>query len=84
MISYDFSYGDLEIFLLILIRVTSFVFVCPFFGGRQTPNLVKIGFSMLLSVMLYGVKPFTPPDYNTVIGFTVIVLREVMAGFLIG
>ena len=84
MISYDFSYGDLEIFLLILVRVTSFVFVCPFFGGRQTPNLVKIGFSMLLSVMLFGTAPFSPPEYNTVMGFTVIVLKEILAGFLIG
>ncbi len=84
MINYDFSYGDLEIFLLILVRVASFVYVCPFFGGRQTPNLVKIGFSFLLSVMLYGVSPFEAPDYNTVIGFTVIILKEVMAGFLIG
>lgn len=84
MISYDFSYGDLEIFLLILVRVTSFVFVCPFFGGRQTPNLVKIGFSMLLSMMLFGTAPFSPPEYNTVMGFTVIVLKEILAGFLIG
>lgn len=84
MIDYQFSYGDLEIFILVLMRVASFVYVCPFFGGQQTPNLVKIGFSMLLSVMLFGAVPFTPPDYNTVIGFTVIVLKEVMVGFLIG
>ena len=84
MISYDFSYGDLEIFLLILVRIASFVYVCPFFGGRQTPNTVKIGFSMLLSIMLYGAAPFEAPAYNTVIGFTVIVLKEVLAGFLIG
>ena len=84
MIDYQFSYGDLEIFILVLMRVASFVYVCPFFGGQQTPNLVKIGFSMLLSVMLFGAVPFTPLDYNTVIGFTVIVLKEVMVGFLIG
>ena len=84
MLEQTFSYGDFEVFLLILIRVASFVFVCPFFGGRQTPNLVKIGFSMLLSIMLYGAVPFNPPDYNTVVGFTVIVLKEVMTGFLIG
>lgn len=84
MLDYNFSYGDLEIFLLIFVRVTSFVFICPFFGGRQTPNLVKIGFGMLLSILLYGAVPFNPPDYNTIIGYTVIVLKEVMVGFLIG
>ena len=84
MIDYSFSYGDLEIFLLILVRVTSFIFVCPFFGGRQTPNLVKIGFGLLLSILLYGAVPFNPPEYNTIAGYTVIVLKEVMAGFVIG
>lgn len=84
MLDYSFSYGDLEIFLLILVRVTSFVFVAPFFGGRQSPNLVKIGFSLLFTILLYGAVPFNPPDYDTIAGYTVIVLKEVMAGFLIG
>jgi flagellar biosynthetic protein FliR len=84
MLDYTFSYGDLEIFLLVVMRVTSFIFVCPFFGGRQTPNMVKIGFGLLLSILLFGAVPYTPPDYNTVAGYTIIVLKEVMVGFLIG
>lgn len=84
MIDYTFRYGDLEIFLLILVRITSFIFVCPFFGGRQTPNQVKIGFSIMLSILIYGAVPYEAPNYNTIIGYTVIVLKEVMAGFLIG
>lgn len=84
MIDYNFSYGDLEVFLLIVVRVTCFIFVCPFFGGRQTPNLVKVGFGLLLSVLLYGAVPRVAPNYNTVIGYTIIVLKEVTVGFLIG
>ena len=34
--------------------------------------------------MLYGAVPFYPPNYNTVAGYTVIVLKEVMVGLLIG
>ena len=84
MLDYTFSYGDLEVFLLILVRCATFIYVCPFFGGNQTPNLVKIGFSILLSIMLYGAVPIVVPDYNTIIGYTVIVLKEAMVGFLIG
>lgn len=84
MINHTFSYGDLEVYLLIVVRIMSFIFVCPFFGGRQTPNLVKIGYGLLLSVLLYGAVPFYPPNYNTVAGYTVIVLKEVMVGLLIG
>jgi flagellar biosynthetic protein FliR len=84
MINHTFSYGDLEVYLLIVVRIMSFIFVCPFFGGRQTPGMVKIGYGMLLSVLLYGAVPFYPPDYNTVAGYTVIVLKEAMVGLLIG
>jgi flagellar biosynthetic protein FliR len=62
----------------------TFIYVCPFFGGRQTPNLVKIGYGLLISILLYGAVPYTPPDYNTVAGYTVIVLKEAMVGLLIG
>lgn len=84
MIDYSFSYGDLEIYLLIVVRLMSFIFVCPFFGGTQTPNIVKIGYGLLLSVLLYGAVPFYPPDYNTVAGYAVIVLKEAMVGLVIG
>jgi flagellar biosynthetic protein FliR len=84
MIEHSFSYGDLEIYLLIVVRLMTFIYVCPFFGGRQTPNLVKIGYGLLISVLLYGAVPYTPPDYNTVAGYTVIVLKEAMVGLLIG
>lgn len=84
MINHTFSYGDLEVYLLIVVRIMSFIFVCPFFGGRQTPGMVKIGYGLLLSVLLYGAVPFYPPDYNTVAGYTVIVLKEAMVGLLIG
>lgn len=84
MLDYSFSYGDLEVYLLIVVRIMSFIYVCPFFGGNQTPNTVKIGYGLLLSILLYGAVPFYPPDYNTVAGYTVIVLKEAMVGLLIG
>ncbi|MBO5623044.1 MAG: flagellar biosynthetic protein FliR [Butyrivibrio sp.] len=84
MIEHSFSYGDLEVYLLIVVRLMTFIYVCPFFGGRQTPNLVKIGYGLLISILLYGAVPYTPPDYNTVAGYMVIVLKEAMVGLLIG
>ncbi|MCR4997760.1 MAG: flagellar biosynthetic protein FliR [Butyrivibrio sp.] len=84
MLDYSFSYGDLEIYLLIVVRLMTFIYVCPFFGGNQTPNIVKIGYGLLISVLLYGAVPFYPPEYNTVAGYTIIVLKEAMVGLLIG
>ena len=84
MIDYSFSYGDLEIYLLIVVRLMTFIFVCPFFGGSQTPNIVKVGYGLCISILLYGAVPFYPPDYNTVAGYAVIVLKEAMVGLVIG
>ena len=84
MIDYRFTYGDLEIFLLILMRVASFVYVAPFFSMANTPQNVRIGFSFFLSILLYGAVPVTTIEYNTVLGYAIIVIKEIMTGILIG
>ena len=84
MINYTFTYGNLEYFLLILIRVTCFVYVAPFFSVKGIPNRVKVGFSIFLAFLLYGVVKRDPLTYNTVLGYTIIVLKEAATGLLIG
>ena len=84
MINYTFTYGNLEYFLLILIRVTCFVYVAPFFSTKGIPNRVKVGFSICLAALLYGGVAKDPLSYNTVLGYTIIVLKEAATGLLIG
>ena len=84
MINYTFTYGNLEYFLLILIRVTCFVYVAPFFSTKGIPNRVKAGFSICLAALLYGGVAKDPLSYNTVLGYTIIVLKEAATGLLIG
>ncbi len=84
MIDYSFTFGDLEVFLLILVRVTMFVYVAPFFSTSNTPQMVRIAFSFLLSILLYGIAPVDTLEYNTVLGYTIIVLKEFFTGILIG
>lgn len=85
MIDFSFSMLDLEYFLLILVRVSCFVFVAPFYGMTNTPGRVKIGLSFFLAVLLYQVlTPAPAVEYNTVLGYSVIVLKEAVTGLLIG
>ena len=53
MIDYSFPIEELEYFLLIMTRISCFVFVAPFFSISSTPGRVKIGFSFFLSVLIY-------------------------------
>lgn len=85
MLDLSFSIYDLEYFLLILVRVSCFVFAAPFFSMSNTPAQVKIGLSFFTSILLYGT--LTPTDavvYNSVFQYAGIVVREAMAGLIIG
>lgn len=84
MIDITFSYADLEYFLLILVRVSFFVYVAPFFAMSNTPNRVKIGFAIFISYLLFQYVDHNEVVYNTVLGYAVVVLKEAAVGILIG
>lgn len=85
MVNYTFSLYTFEYFLMILVRVASFVSVAPFFGMNNTPNRVKIGLSVFISLILYQmILPKDPLEYTGVIEFAIIVLKEGITGLLIG
>lgn len=84
MIDYQFTQADLEYFLLIMIRVASFVVAAPFFSMSNTPNRVKIGLAIFVSVIIYQMLPKESLAYSTVIEYAVLVLREASVGVMIG
>lgn len=84
MIDYSFSYGDLELFLLILVRVASFIYIAPFFSMSNTPSRVRVGLAIFISVLLYQSGPKQEIVYDTLIGYSIIVMKEAITGFLIG
>lgn len=84
MMEYTFSYANLEFFLLILVRVSCFVFVAPFFSMSNTPRNVRIGLSVFIAILLYYTVPGQELVYDTLTGYVIIVLKEAVTGLLIG
>ena len=84
MLDLSFSMSELEYFLVIVVRVTAFIFAAPFFSNGGVPSRVKIGFGILLSVMLYNIMTPVELEYNTVLGYAVIVIKEALVGVIIG
>ncbi len=84
MIDITFTYADLEYYLLILVRITCFIFVAPFFSMDGVPRRVKVGFSIFLAYLVYVSVDRNEVVYNTVLGYAVIVMKEALTGFLIG
>ena len=85
MIDYSFTFEDLEFFLLVASRITGFIFVAPFFSMSNTPRRVRAGFALLLSLLLTQVlTDHNVPEYSTVLGYSILVLKETITGLLIG
>ena len=85
MVNLSFSIYDLEYFLLILTRVSCFVFIAPFFSMNNTPARVRLGLSIFTSVLLY--QTLTPAPavlYDTVMEYALIVIKEAITGLLVG
>ena len=85
MVDLSFSIYDLEYFLLIFVRVSCFVYIAPYFGMNDTPARIRIGISFFTAWLLY--ETLTPVDavvVDTVMEYAVIVMKEAIAGLLIG
>ncbi len=85
MFTYDFSASDLLYFLIVLTRVSCFVYAAPFFSTANTPQRIKVGLSVFISILLYRfVTPHAELEYSTIIGYAIIVFKEACLGILIG
>ncbi len=80
----DFSPGEYKVFILILVRVSIFLFMFPVFSSPVVPGIAKIGLALLITFILYpvaGVKPELFPDSS--LGFGVLVVGEIIVGMVL-
>lgn len=84
MVNVSFNLLNFEYYLLILVRITSFIYLAPVIGSRGVPNRVKIGLGAIISVLIFNVVDRPALEYVSVIGYAVYVLREGITGLLIG
>jgi flagellar biosynthetic protein FliR len=70
-------------FLLVLVRITTFMLTAPLFSGRQIPNTFKIGFSVVLSILCVGV--IKDPIQSVSMGeLVLLILKEFLVGIVLG
>ena len=84
MIQYEVALEQLEIFVLILMRIASFIYVAPFFNTANVPRRTKIGLAFFVTVLVYSVKADMTVEYSGIIGYAVVVLQEVAVGLILG
>lgn len=84
MIEYAFTLENFEYWLLILVRISAFMFIAPFFGQDGVPRQVKVGFAVFITLIIYNVAARPEQNYEGVVGYAVVVLSEGITGLLIG
>lgn len=84
MINYEVALGQFELFVLILIRLASFVYAAPFFNTANVPRKFKVGFAIALSVIVYTIHPDMSVEYDNMIDYCIIALQEVIVGVILG
>lgn len=84
MIDFTFTYADLEYFLLILVRVSCFIYTAPFFSMSNVPRRVRVGLSIFIAYLVYQALDHNEVFYDSLSDYAVIVMKEALTGFLIG
>lgn len=80
----SFTIEKFEFFLLILVRMSGFIFSAPFYSLSSVPRRVRVGLSVFISVLLFNTMEKHALEYIGVIGYAKLVVVELMIGIIIG
>lgn len=84
MINYSVALQEFELFILILVRISTFVYAAPFFNTANTPRRVKTGFAIALAILVYTLDLGITYTYSGMLDYAAIVLQEAVVGLLLG
>lgn len=85
MIEQNFSIYHLEYFLAIAVRVMGVMTFAPIFGNSlAVTRRARIIIAVAFSFAIFYVYPYTPLGYTTVIGYAVVLIRELVVGVTLG
>lgn len=81
----EYATREIQIFTLVLFRMSGFLFLAPVFGGQNTPPQWRIAFGILLALLIHPVVPAAEFVLPSNLGMmTVAVLGELGVGLILG
>lgn len=80
----SFTVENLEFYLMLMLRISGFVYSAPFFSMSQIPARVKAGISILLGLLCANMTEYVPLDYVGTFGFVFLLAKELMMGVILG
>ncbi len=80
----QFTVENIEFYLLILVRISAFVFTAPIFSATSIPRSVQAGISGFLTIVVASTIDYSPLTYNTVYEMAGLIILELLTGLIIG
>ena len=86
MFVWDTLYNNFVGFLFVMCRTTGIFTFNPIFSRNNVPNNVKAFMSIVFAVIMTASlgTDYAVPEFNGVIGFAMIVIKELLIGFVYG
>lgn len=85
MATFQFPLAQMQVFLLVFMRVGAILFMLPLFDSKNVPLTLKVGLAIALSVLLLPVLQVAPLRFeDRLIPFAVGLAGEVLLGVVIG
>jgi flagellar biosynthetic protein FliR len=82
---FPWPWREVEVFLLILVRVGTVLFLFPFFSSRLIPLLCKAGLCILLAVLFFPVVDVKGAHLpSSVLGVSLLLVSELTVGLILG
>ncbi|WP_250229369.1 flagellar biosynthetic protein FliR [Anaeropeptidivorans aminofermentans] len=74
-------FNNIDILMVILVRLTGFFILLPIFSGTTIPNTAKIAFILPLGIMIYSGGAVTEISYDSnTAGLVFLLIKEFMVG----
>lgn len=78
----DLIFSQYQLFLLVMVRTSGIFIFSPFFSSQNIPNIMKIGLSFSISLLITSTLNITPDFNNEMI--ILLIVKELMVGIIIG
>lgn len=76
---------NLDLFILMFIRVSALIISSPIFGRKTLPNLLKVGLCLAITYVVFAAySPKTVPVYSGVFEFALLCIKELLFGLVLG
>ena len=79
-----YFYANIDTFILMFVRILGFLILMPILAGNTVPLVVKIGFAVFLSIIVYSGGGVAVGEYEqNVFSYVMLLVNEFMVGFII-